>query len=347
MTKQETPWAKGFRMPAEWAPQSAVWLAWPYNLEETWAGHIDGAEQAFTEMIEIISHYENVELLVQNDDVKKRAMTKITASKTHLKNLHIHTVKTSDIWIRDYGPIFVRKDSPHEIGFTKWTYNAYGNKYDSLLLDNDVVDHLPLHSFQRFDTGIVLEGGSIDVNGTGTLLTTESCLLSPDRNPHMTKQDIEKALLDYLGATNVLWLGEGIEGDDTTGHIDDLTRFVAQSTVITVIEEDPNDTNFKPLQENAERLRSMKDEHGTPLTVIEMPMPKKFVVNGRRMAATHANFLITNEAVLLPTYAQPTDDIARSILEKCFPDRKVIGIDCRELIWGFGSIHCATQQQPA
>ncbi len=260
----------------------------------------------------------------------------------------MHLVETGDIWIRDYGPIFITKDKPtHEVAFTKWIYNAYGNKYDELLKGNDVADKIPLKDYRRFDTGLVLEGGSIDVNGTGTILTTESCLLSPDRNPHMNRQQIEQALADYLGTRNVLWLGEGIEGDDTTGHVDDLTRFVAQSTVITVVEEDPSDANFKPLQENAKRLRSMKDERGTPLTVLEIPMPKKFVVDGRRMAATYANFLIANGVVLVPVYAQPSDAVALETLSKCFPDRKVIGIDCRELIWGYGSIHCASQQQPA
>lgn len=342
------PSAEGFRMPAEWALQSAIWLSWPYNLEETWEGHIDGAEKAFTEMIEIMSHHQIVHLLVPNETVRTRALSKIKNSKANLKNLQLHIVETGDIWIRDYGPIFITKDSPkHEVAFTKWIYNAYGNKYDALLVGNDVADKIPLETYRRFDTGIVLEGGSIDVNGSGTVLTTESCLLSPDRNPNMTKKQIEQALSDYLGASNVLWLGEGIEGDDTTGHVDDLTRFVGPSTVVTVVEEDPNDANYKPLLENVKRLKSMKDERGTPLTVLEIPMPKKFVVDGRRMAATHANFLIANNVVLVPVYAQPSDDIALDILSKCFPERKVIGIDCRELIWGYGSIHCASQQQPA
>ena len=342
------PSAEGFRMPPEWALQSAVWLSWPYNLEETWEGHIDGAEKAFTEMIEIMSHHQIVHVLVPNDAIRTRAVSKIKTSKANLKNLQLHIVETGDIWIRDYGPIFITKDSPkHEVAFTKWIYNAYGNKYDALLVGNDVADKIPLENYRRFDTGIVLEGGSIDVNGSGTVLTTESCLLSPDRNPHMTRKQIEQALGEYLGASNVLWLGEGIEGDDTTGHVDDLTRFVGPSTVVTVVEEDPNDANYKPLLENVKRLKSMKDERGTPLTVLEIPMPQKFVVDGRRMAATHANFLIANNVVLVPVYAQPSDDVALDILSKCFPERKVIGIDCRELIWGYGSIHCASQQEPA
>lgn len=335
-------------MPAEWAPQSAVWLSWPYNLAETWEGHIEGAETAFVRMIEELSAHEVVELIVPNEEIKARATKKLRASKTNFKNLRMHVTETGDIWIRDYGPIFVTKDSPqHEVAFTKWIYNAYGNKYDALLVGNDVVNHIPLTNYRKFETGIVLEGGSIDVNGSGTVLTTESCLLSPDRNPNMTKREIEQALNDYLGCPNVLWLGEGIAGDDTTGHVDDLTRFVGPSTVVTAVEEDPKDANYKPLRENADRLRTMKDEKGRPLTVLEIPMPKEFVVDGRRMAATHANFLIANNVVLVPTYGQDSDETALDILEGCFPDRRVVGIDCRELIWGYGSIHCASQQQPA
>ena len=346
MIKRTAPSAEGFLMPAEWAPHSATWLSWPYN-PETWAGHLDGAEKAFVQMIEVLTAHETVNLLVANPAVRARATEKLQSSAANLKNLTMTTVETGDIWIRDYGPIFITKDGPHEVAFTKWIYNAYGNKYEDLLIGNDAVDGMALHNYRRFDTDIVLEGGSIDVNGTGSLLTTESCLLSPDRNPNMSKADIEKALLDYLGVTNVLWLGEGIEGDDTTGHVDDLTRFVGQSTVITVTEEDTNDANHKPLRENADRLKTMKDERGTPLTVIEIPMPKAFMTEGRRMAATYANFYIANNVVLMPAYMQPSDDVALSVLKKCFPKHEVVGIDCRELIWGYGSIHCASQQQPA
>lgn len=344
----QMPAELGFRMPAEWEKHEGTWLSWPYNLEETWEGHIEGAELAFVEMIEILTQHENVHLIMPNDAIQTRATMKIKKSKANLKKLSMLTIETGDIWIRDYGPIFVVKDVPkHEVAFTKWIYNAYGNKYDALLIGNEAADSMPLETFQRFETGIVLEGGSIDVNGSGTLLTTESCLLSPDRNPHMTKTEIEKALWGYFGAKNVLWLGEGIAGDDTTGHVDDLTRFVSQSTVVTCIEKNPSDENYKALLENAKRLRSMKDERGTLLTVLELPMPEKFVVDERRMAASYANFLIANGIVLVPTYHQKSDNVALKILQKCFPERIVKGIDCRELIWGCGSIHCASQQQPA
>ena len=203
---------------------------------------------------------------------------------------------------------------------------------------------MPLEHAKRFDAGIVLEGGSIDVNGSGSVLTTESCLLSPDRNPGLTKEQIEQKLRDYLSVTNVLWLKEGIAGDDTTWHIDDISRFTGKSTVVTVVEDDTKDENYAPLQENLRRLQSMRDEDGTPLTVLPLPMPRAFMVSDRRMAASYANFYIANGVVLVPIYGQPADTEALEVLQKCFPDRKVHGIDCRELIWGYGSVHCASQQ---
>lgn len=327
-------------MPAEWEPHAATWLSWPYNIE-TWDGHLEGAEQAFVQMIKALTPHERVSLLVPNAAVRKRAEAKLSG----IKNLQMHEIESGDVWIRDYGPIFIKKGN--SIAWTKWEYNAYGGKYDDLLIGNDVPKKMPIDQSKCFSAGIILEGGSIDVNGSGSLLTTESCLLSPDRNPKLTKEDIEQKLKGFLGVTSVLWLSSGIEGDDTTGHVDDLTRFVARSTVVTVTEQDPKDKNYMPLQENLERLRTMKDDQGTTLTVIELPMPKEFIVEGRRMAASYANFYIANGVVLVPTYAQPSDDVALQTLRQCFADREIIGIDCRKLIWGFGSIHCATQQEPA
>lgn len=335
-------------MPAEWEPHAATWLAWPENLQ-TWEGHLGGAEDAFVKMIEALTPHETVQLLVPNEVVKGRTLKKLKNTKHRADTLRIHTIESGDVWFRDYGPIFITKDegSMHQVAFTKWIYNAYGNKYDDLLPGNDVPGKMPLQGMERFDTGLVLEGGSIEVNGRGTLLTTESCLLSPDRNPHASREQIERALRDSFGVTNVLWLSHGIEGDDTTGHVDALTRFVGPSTVVTAVEEDPTDANFRALDENRRRLESMRDERGTPLTVIPLPMPRPLHVEGRRMAATHANFYIANGVVLVPVFKQPSDKEALAILRKCFPDRTVIGIDCRELIWGYGSIHCATQHQPA
>lgn len=342
MSTKHTPASLGFRMPAEWEVHEGTWLSWPYN-PSTWEGHLEGAEDAFAQIIEILTRHERVELLVANPAVKARALKALSNAKVDLSKVTIHEIESGDVWIRDYGPTFV-KNTKGEIAWVKWGYNAYGGKYDDLLIGNEVPGKLPINQSKRFDAGIVLEGGSIDVNGAGTVITTESCLLSPDRNPNLTKADIERTLYDFLGVTNVLWLSSGIEGDDTTGHVDDITRFIGQSTVMTVIEKDPADANYGPLKENADRLRKMKDEGGTPLTVIEVPMPKAFVVEGRRMAASYANFYIANKTVLLPTYGQPSDQEAIDILSPHFPGREVVGIDCRELIWGYGSIHCATQQ---
>lgn len=339
-------------MPAEWEPQEAVWMSWPYN-PQTWEEHLAGAEKAFVEIIEILTKHERVNLLVPNANVRARAEKKLNKSKIEKGNLKIHEIETGDVWFRDYGPLFIVKNrvglgagGASGKAFTKWGYNAYGGKYDDLLIGNEVPNKMPLKDYERFEAGIILEGGSIDVNGTGTLITTESCLLSPDRNPHLSKKEIEQKIKDYLGVTNILWLLEGIEGDDTTGHVDDLTRFVNRSTVVTVIEEDETDANYKALMENAKRLKFMKDERGERLTVITLPMPKPFYVGDRRMAASYANFLIANGVVLVPIYNQPSDKEALKTLTKCFPDREVIGIDCCELIFGYGSIHCASMQEP-
>lgn len=342
-----TPASQGFRMPAEWEPHAATWLAWPYNLE-TWEGHLEGAERAFVEMIEALAPHEKVELLVPNAKVHERAAAKLKSLRLPPSALEIHDIESGDVWFRDYGPIFVVRDhdGKREVAWTKWGYNAYGGKYDDLLIGNEVPDKMPITHLPRFDGGMILEGGSIDVNGKGSLLTSEQCLLSPDRNPNLTRDQIQQRLCDFFGATNVLWLGEGIAGDDTTGHVDDLARFTAPSTVMTTVERDPSDANYKALQENLKRLRTMKDEAGNPLTVVEIPMPRPFGVEGRRMAATHINFYIANGVVLMPAYAQPSDQETLAILRDCFPGRRVIGIDCREMIWGYGSIHCASQQQP-
>lgn len=344
----QTPASLGYRMPAEWEPHAATWLSWPYNTG-TWEGRLEGAEAAFVRIIEALSASEHVHLLVPDSAVRMRALSKLRGADVREDRLLLHTIETGDVWIRDYGPIFVARDSggARSVAWTKWRYNAYGNKYADLLVGDGVPDRMPLAHLPRFDGGIVLEGGSIDVNGAGTLLTTESCLLSRDRNPSLTKEQIEGCLRAHLGVTNILWLSAGIEGDDTTGHVDDLARFVDRTTVVTAVEEDPRDANHAPLRENAERLACMADEQGVRLTVRALPMPRASYVDGRRMAASYANFYVANSAVLVPVYCQPSDDVALQILRECFPGRAVIGIDCRELIWGCGSIHCATQQQPA
>ncbi len=337
----------GFRMPAEWEPHEATWLAWPYNLE-TWEGHLEGAEDAFAQFIEVLTQAEIVHLLVPSAEGEERAQRKLRGRKILRENLHFHRIETGDVWFRDFGPTFITKGEGdrREVAWTKWKYNALGNKWPDLLMGNEVPDNMPLQKFQRFDADIVLEGGSIDVNGSGSLLTTESCLLNPNRNPTLTRRELEQRLQDFLGVTNILWLQEGIAGDDTDGHIDDITRFVGPDTVVTVLEEDTEDKNFAALQENYQRLQSMKNERGENLRIVTLPMPRPFIVDGRRMAASYANFYIANAGVVVPLYNQPSDTIALETLGNLFPKRKIVGIDCRELIVGCGSLHCISQQQP-
>jgi agmatine deiminase len=341
----ELPIDLDYRMPAEWEPHAATWLSWPYN-RETWEGHLDGAENAFAKLVEALTRKELVHLLVPHEHVEKRARQKLQERAYHDKNLRWHRIETGDVWFRDYGPLFI-KNKEGNIAWTDWTYNAYGNKYDDLLIGNNVSRKMPIQKIARFEAGIVLEGGSVDVNGSGSLLTTESCLLSDDRNPDLSQKEIEQVLRDYLGITNMLWLARGIAGDDTTGHVDDVARFVGPSTVVAAIEEDKDDENYTPLRENLERLQGMHDEKGGSLEVIMLPMPKKFFSNGRRMAASYANFYIANGTVLVPMYDQPSDSAALDTLEQLFPDRSIVGIDSRALIFGYGALHCITMQEPA
>jgi agmatine deiminase len=257
---------------------------------------------------------------------------------------------TNDAWVRDHGPIYIVRDQQgkRERALTKWGYNAWGDKYPPYDLDNQIPLQIAAE-FQEplFSGGMILEGGSIDVNGAGLLLTTEACLLNPNRNPELSRAEIEQRLCDFLGVQKILWLGDGIVGDDTDGHIDDLTRFVDERTVVTVVESDPRDENYHLLQENLQRLRTLTDLQGRPLSVVALPMPAALVYEETRLPASYANFLIINTKVLVPTYRCPADEVALRTLAQLFPDREVVGIDCTELVWGLGAIHCVTQQQPA
>jgi agmatine deiminase len=274
-----------------------------------------------------------------------------------MERITFYRVPTNEPWCRDHGPIFLIRDgAPRsatgwirrgELAVVDWDYNAWGNKYPPFDLDEVVPTRLAeILKLPVFYPHMILEGGSIDVNGTGALLTSESCLLNNNRNPNFSRDEIEQRLRDYLGVSEILWVGEGIAGDDTDGHIDDLTRFVSDRTVVTVIEENRADENYEPLHENLARLRKIKIA-GHNLNIITLPMPKKMVREGLRLPASYANFYIANKCLLVPTFADPNDEAALSVLRQCFPDRRVIGIDCRELIWGLGTFHCLTQQQPA
>ena len=274
----------------------------------------------------------------------------MTDLKTPLDRVHFHHFPAYEPWCRDHGPIFLVRNQNGQNGraIVDWDYNAWGGKYPPFDLDDAVPQHVARYrNLPLFSPGIVMEGGSIEVNGRGTVLTTEACLLNKNRNPHLTKAQIEQFLSDYLGATNVLWLGDGIMGDDTDGHIDDLTRFVNPNTVVTIVEEDSQDENFAILQDNLKRLRTLKDEDGTPLRIVELPMPGRVEFDGQRLPASYANFYVANKIVLVPTYRHANDAKALAILQKEFPDRKVIGVNSTELIWGLGSFHCISQQEPA
>lgn len=264
-----------------------------------------------------------------------------------MERISFHSIPTNEPWCRDHGPIFLTRDRDPKLAVVDWDYNAWGNKYPPFDLDEVVPTRLAqILNVPVFYPRMILEGGAIDVNGAGALLTTESCLLNPNRNPNLRREEIEQRLRDFLGVREILWLGDGIAGDDTDGHIDDLARFVSERTVVTVVEDDPKDENYEALQENLARLRELKTGDRT-IDIVTLPMPKKIVREGLRLPASYANFYVANTCVLVPTFADPADDVALSILRECFLNRRVIGIDCRELIWGLGTFHCLTQQQPA
>jgi len=341
----QTPAALGYRMPAEWESHAATWLSWPRRDGISFPDSFDRVLPALRAMVEALIESEQVCINVGNDAHEAEARAVLRGLS--MERVTFYRVPTNEPWCRDHGPIFLMRNADPRVAIVDWDYNAWGGKYPPCDLDEVVPTrvgqflHLPV-----FYPRMILEGGSIEVNGAGALLTTESCLLNPNRNPSLDRAEIEQRLREYLGVREILWLGEGIEGDDTDGHIDDLARFVSENTVVTVVEENREDKNYEPLQENLARLRQMKVEQGE-IEIVTFPMPKKIVREGQRLPASYANFYIANSCLLLPTFADPNDETALSILQKLFPDRRAIGIDCRELIWGLGTFHCLTQQQPA
>jgi agmatine deiminase len=296
-------------------------------------------------MVEALIDSEQVCINVSNSAHEAEARSVL--SGLPMERITLYRVPTNEPWCRDHGPIFLTRDRDPRLAVVDWDYNAWGNKYPPFDLDEIVPTRLAeILKLPVFYSHMILEGGSIDVNGSGALLTSESCLLNKNRNPNLSRAEIEQRLRDYLGVSAILWLGDGIAGDDTDGHIDDLTRFVSERTVVTVVEENRADENYEPLQENLARLRKIRIG-ARNLEILTLPMPGKMVREGLRLPASYANFYIANTCVLVPTFADPNDEAALTILRQCFPDRRVIGIDCRELIWGLGTFHCLTQQQPA
>lgn len=340
-----TPSSLGYRMPAEWEPHAATWFSWPRPEGISFPDAYESILPALIKMVDALRESEAVNINVPDADVEH--MVRKQLSSIDIRHVTFRHIPTNECWCRDHGPIFVKRDSDQSIAIVDWDYNAWGWKYPPVEFDENVPTMVgELLGVEVFYPKIVMEGGSLDVNGSGTLLTTRSCLLNPNRNPSLNKSQIEEKLRDYLGVRHFLWLGDGIVGDDTDGHVDDITRFVDRTTIVTVVEEDSSDANYEPLQHNLQLLKEMQVEDGTPVHLLTLPMPSAVVKQEQRLPASYANFYIANKVVLLPIFNQPTDAWATSVLQKAFPTRRVVGIDCRELIWGLGAFHCLSQQQP-
>ena len=360
---EPTPSQLGFRMPAEWEPHAATWIAWPHNRED-WPGKFAPIAWVYTEIVRLLSRNEPVHIVVRNGAMKRRAAVRLDAAGVDIDRVRFFKATTDRVWLRDSGPTFVVRDrqapeahsgedegdatfDSSPIGLVEWKFNAwakYENYRDDRRLPRRLSKWLGLPRWvPRVEQGgrrvrVVMEGGAIDVNGRGTVLTTEECLLGEvqARNPGLGRADVERVLADYLGARHVIWLGRGIAGDDTHGHVDDLARFVDPRTVVTVVEPRADDPNHEPLKENLERLHAARDQDGEPLRVVELPMPRPVVFEGLRLPASYANFYIANGTVLVPTFNDPADRVALNTLAQVFPDREVVGVYCGDLVLGLG-----------
>lgn len=341
-----TPRELGLHFPAEFAPQRAMWLSWPHK-EESWPGKIDTIYPIYAQFIKLVAEGQRVCINVADEAMKAFAVKHLQLVGTDLSQIDFYFHPTNDAWCRDHGPAFVVNYEKKQKAIVDWGYNAWGDKYPPYDLD-DVIPTLigEKMGLQVFHPGIVMEGGSVEFNGRGTLMTTKACLLNENRNPHLNQGQIEQYLHDYYGAEHFLWLGDGIEGDDTDGHIDDLTRFVDGDTVVTVVEENKSDENYEVLQENLDLLNTLRLENGKQLNVVELPMPAPVIYEDQRLPASYANFYIANKYVVVPTFCDKNDDRALDILTSVFPDRKVVGLDSTDIIWGLGSFHCLSQQEP-
>ena len=341
----QTPAALGYRMPAEWEPHAATWLSWPRREGISFPNSFDQVLPALRAMVEALIESEHICINVCNGAHEAEARSVLGGLP--MERVTFYRIPTNEPWCRDHGPIFLTRDRDPKLALVDWDYNAWGNKYPPFNLDEVVPTRVAeVLKVPVFYPHMILEGGSIEVNGAGALLTTESCLLNKNRNPNFSRDEIEARLRDYLGVRDILWLGDGIAGDDTDGHIDDLARFVSERTVVAVVEEDRDDENYQLLQKNLACLRQMKIGKDS-IEMLTLPMPKKIMREELRLPASYANFYIANSCVLVPTFADSADELALSVLRECFPHRRVIGIDCRELVWGLGTFHCLTQQQPA
>ena len=361
--REQFPATAGFRMPAEWEPHAATWIAWPHNRND-WPGKFHCIPQVYAEIVRWLAIGDRVEIVVQDKTAEDRASRLLQRAGAALDQLRFHRWPTDRVWTRDSGPVFLTSDAPPSDGgggtlaLLDWKFNAwakYHNFHNDDRLPARIAGMLKIPAWQPAITTagarrrrIVLEGGSIDVNGSGTLLTTEECLLGvrQQRNPGLGREAYEKIFAAWLGATNVIWLGRGILGDDTHGHVDDLARFVTRDTIVTVVEQNRGDANYDALRENLQRLRAARDENGNKLRVLTLPMPRPVSFDGQRLPASYANFYIANHVVLVPVFNDPSDRVALKTLAGLFPGRETVGIYCGDLIWGFGALHCMTQAQP-
>jgi len=341
----------GYRMPAEWSPHQATWFSWPHN-PDTWTDDLPAVERILAEAVAALAKGEGVRINVR-DSGHGYHVQKLLAGKVPPDKVLMHQFPTNDAWCRDHGAIFVTRAPEPGSGpqatlkALDFQYNAWGGKYPPYDLDNALPQRMATAlGVPCQEIPMVLEGGSIEVNGQGLLLTTEQCLLNPNRNPNLTREQIEFQLKSLLGVTRIVWLGDGIAGDDTDGHIDDLTRFVAEDLVVTAVEQDPADENYQPLKENRERLAGIRLPDGRPLRVVELPMPAPLYRGSNRLPASYANFYVGNRVVLLPTFNCPADEEAAAILARCFPGRRIVSLDCRDVVVGLGTFHCLTQQVP-
>lgn len=341
-----TPKHLGYHFPAEWAKHRATWLSFPHN-ENSWPGKIEQIYPSYFEFIRLLAESEEVHLNVQDEAMANWVRITLKEQGAKLENVFCHLHPTNDAWCRDHGPAFLINHSEKKRAIVNWHYNAWGEKYPPYDLDNQISSRIAtLLNLPQFTPNIIMEGGAVEFNGKGTVLTSKACLLNPNRNPKLNQEQIEQYLCEYYGVNQVLWVNDGIVGDDTDGHIDDMTRFVNEDTVVTALEPKHQDENHDILQENLELLKKMKLPNGQRLNIVPLPMPEPVVYEGQRLPASYANFYIANKVVIVPTYRCQADEEALRILEECFKGRKVIGIDSTDLIWGLGSFHCLSQQEP-
>lgn len=344
----KTPKELGYYFPPEWAPHHATWLSWPHK-EASWPGKLQTIYAVYAQFVRLLAASEQVCINVNHTQMQKEAELHLIQAEVDLSNVRFFLFPTNDAWCRDHGPAFLVHPSysPRK-AIVDWNYNAWGDKYPPYDLDNQIPSRIAsYYQIPCFRPDIIMEGGSVEFNGIGSLLTTKSCLLNPNRNPQLTQSQIESYLIQYYGVDQILWLDSGIEGDDTDGHIDDLTRFVNEDTVVTVVESKKENPNYSILQNNLKALKSMRLLNGKQLNVIELPMPAPYFEEGQLLPCSYANFYISNHTVIVPTFEDPMDEKALDILSSCFKDRKIAGLNAKDMIWGLGSFHCLSQQEPA